>query len=109
MQEYKNDMLIVRYDPAICIHAGECVRGLPSVFNVAKKPWIDVNGASPRGELIDRPAHSRLKNGQCPTHGRRRAVDLRPIVLLVPFGPWAAHVVPFRAIVIDQRANQRLP
>jgi hypothetical protein len=23
------------------------VRGLPSVFNVSKKPWIDVNGASP--------------------------------------------------------------
>ena len=47
MQEYKNDKLVVRYDPAICIHAGECVRGLPSVFNVSKKPWIDVNGASP--------------------------------------------------------------
>jgi len=47
MQEYKNDNLIVRYDPGICIHAGECVRGLSSVFNVSKKPWIDVNGASP--------------------------------------------------------------
>jgi uncharacterized Fe-S cluster protein YjdI len=48
MQEYKNDKLVVRCDPAICIHAGECVRGLPSVFNVSKKLWIDVNGASPR-------------------------------------------------------------
>ena len=47
MQEYKNDKLVVRYDPGICIHAGECVRGLPSVFNVSKKPWIDANGASP--------------------------------------------------------------
>ena len=26
LQEYKNDKLVVRYDPAICIHAGECVR-----------------------------------------------------------------------------------
>ena len=42
MQEYKNDKLVVRYVPAICIHAGACVRGLPS-----QKPWIDVNGASP--------------------------------------------------------------
>jgi uncharacterized Fe-S cluster protein YjdI len=49
VQEYKNDKLVVRYDPGICIHAGECVRGLPSVFNVSKKPWIDVNGASPAG------------------------------------------------------------
>jgi len=31
MQEYKNDELTVRYDPKVCIHAGECVRGLPSV------------------------------------------------------------------------------
>jgi uncharacterized Fe-S cluster protein YjdI len=38
--------IVVRYDPKICIPAGECVRGLPSVFNVSKKPWIDVNGAS---------------------------------------------------------------
>jgi uncharacterized Fe-S cluster protein YjdI len=40
MQEYKNDKLAVRYDPKVCIHAGECVRGLPSVFDVSKKPWI---------------------------------------------------------------------
>ena len=46
MQEYKNDKLVVRYDPAICIHAGECVRGLASVFSLSRKPWIDVNAAS---------------------------------------------------------------
>ena len=46
MQEYRNDKIVVRYDPEICIHAGECVRGLPSVFNVSKNPWIEVNGAS---------------------------------------------------------------
>lgn len=46
MEEYKNDKLVVRYDPGVCIHAGECVRGLPSVFNLSKKPWVDVSGAS---------------------------------------------------------------
>src|SRR6476659_8763604 len=46
MQEYQSAKLVVRYDPAICIHSGECVRGLPSVFNVSKTPWIDVTGAS---------------------------------------------------------------
>ena len=25
MQEYRNDKIVVRYDPKICIHAGECV------------------------------------------------------------------------------------
>ena len=44
MQEYKkSDKVVVRYDPAICIHA---VRGLPSVFSLSRKPWIDVNAAT---------------------------------------------------------------
>ena len=47
MQEYKkSDKVVVRYDPSICIHAGECVRGLPSVFSLSRKPWIDVNAAT---------------------------------------------------------------
>ena len=35
--------------------------------------------------------------------GGRPDTHLRPIVLLVPFGPRAAHVVPFGAIVVEQR------
>jgi uncharacterized Fe-S cluster protein YjdI len=53
MQEYKkSDKVVVRYDPAICIHAGECVRGLPSVFSLSRKPWIDVNAAT-AAEIIE--------------------------------------------------------
>jgi uncharacterized Fe-S cluster protein YjdI len=47
MQEYKNDNLVVRFDPEICIHSGECIRGLPSVFDVSKRPWVDVDGGAP--------------------------------------------------------------
>jgi len=46
MQEYKSDRLVVRYDPKICIHAGNCVRELPGVFDIAKEPWITIHGAS---------------------------------------------------------------
>ena len=46
---------------------------------------------------------------QCPGHGRRRAGNLRQIMLLVPFRPRAAHVVQFGAIVVEQRLSQRLP
>ncbi len=45
MQEYQNDTIIVRYDEKICIHAGNCVKNLPAVFNSKRRPWIDVNGA----------------------------------------------------------------
>ncbi|MGC2221618.1 MAG: (4Fe-4S)-binding protein [Methylocella sp.] len=46
MQEYRNDKIVVRHNPQDLHPIGECVRGLPSVFNVSKNPWIDVNGAS---------------------------------------------------------------
>lgn len=56
MQEYKNDRIIVRFDEYLCGHAGECVGGLPGVFQPSKDPWIDVNAASPEeiAEVINR-------------------------------------------------------
>lgn len=39
-REYRSDEIVVTYDAAICIHAGECVRGVPAVFDTAKRPWI---------------------------------------------------------------------
>lgn len=36
----------VSFDAQVCQHAAECVRGLPSVFDITRQPWIDPNGAS---------------------------------------------------------------
>lgn len=46
MQEYRNDDILVRFDPKLCIHSGNCVRGLPAVFDVRRRAWVDVNAAS---------------------------------------------------------------
>lgn len=43
---YKSDDITVSYAPDVCVHAAECVKGLPKVFNPLKKPWVDINGAS---------------------------------------------------------------
>ena len=50
--KYESGEIIVSYAPDICIHAAECVNGLPSVFDPQKKPWINVAGANP-SEIID--------------------------------------------------------
>ena len=47
MQEYKNDKIIVRFDPKICIHSGRCIFGLRAVFDVSRRPWVSIDGASP--------------------------------------------------------------
>ena len=36
----------VSYDLKRCIHAAECVKGAPEVFNPDKKPWVDADQAS---------------------------------------------------------------
>jgi uncharacterized Fe-S cluster protein YjdI len=46
MQEYRNSTITVRFDPKVCIHSGVCVRGLGLVFDVKKRPWVNVEGAS---------------------------------------------------------------
>lgn len=48
-KKYTNGEVTVVWKPSLCIHSGICVK-LPGVFNAAKKPWIDMNGAS--GEAI---------------------------------------------------------
>jgi putative redox protein len=45
MQEYRASSFVVRYDENICAHAANCVSQLPAVFDVTRKPWVNVEGA----------------------------------------------------------------
>lgn len=45
MQEYRSSSFVVRYNPDICTHAASCVSQLPSVFDVNRSPWVNVDGA----------------------------------------------------------------
>ena len=47
IHEYKGKEITVRYDVRRCIHAAECARGLPSVFDPDRRPWVDPAGAAP--------------------------------------------------------------
>jgi uncharacterized Fe-S cluster protein YjdI len=37
---YTGAHIDVTFDRSLCIHAAECVRGLPAVFDTGRKPWI---------------------------------------------------------------------
>ena len=43
---YECDDLSVSYDSDVCIHAAECVRGLPAVFTPDGRPWIHLEHAT---------------------------------------------------------------
>ena len=45
-KKYKNDDITVMWKPKLCIHAAECVKRLPEVYNPKSKPWIKIENAS---------------------------------------------------------------
>lgn len=40
VRRYEGEHVVVTYDARRCIHAAECVHGLPGVFDTAARPWI---------------------------------------------------------------------
>lgn len=40
LQTYEGEEVTVTFDPSLCIHSEECVRGLPTVFDPTRKRWI---------------------------------------------------------------------
>lgn len=45
-KEYSNGEVTVVWKNSLCIHSGNCVRGLPTVFNSKANPWIKAEGAT---------------------------------------------------------------
>lgn len=45
-KEYTNGEVTIVWQNTLCIHSGNCVRGLPGVFNLKVKPWINAAGAT---------------------------------------------------------------
>jgi uncharacterized Fe-S cluster protein YjdI len=43
---YSGPIVDVSFDGALCQHAAECIRGLPSVFDTSARPWIDPRNAT---------------------------------------------------------------
>jgi uncharacterized Fe-S cluster protein YjdI len=45
-KEYSNGEITVLWKPDLCIHSGICLKGLPKVFNLKRRPWVNINAAS---------------------------------------------------------------
>ncbi|WNF30158.1 (4Fe-4S)-binding protein [Streptomyces sp. C11-1] len=51
-RSYDGEGIVVGFDARRCLHAAECVRGLPAVFEVGRRPWILPDNA-PADEVAD--------------------------------------------------------
>ena len=45
-REYRTGQIVVYWEPQLCIHTARCLRGLPQVFDINRRPWIKVDAAS---------------------------------------------------------------
>ncbi len=43
---YEGEDIRVFWNPNLCTHATECIRGNQAVFDVGRRPWVDPNAAS---------------------------------------------------------------
>jgi len=43
---YSNGEVTIVWQPELCIHSGNCARGLPEVFKPREKPWITPEGST---------------------------------------------------------------
>ena len=69
---YEGDAIeVVHWEPRLCIHMRNCVRGLPNVFRPEARPWIAVDAAD--ADAIAAAVES------CPTGALRyRRLDAGP-------------------------------
>jgi len=45
-KKYSNDEITILWKPKTCIHAAECVKALPKVYNPKENPWIKIENAT---------------------------------------------------------------
>lgn len=58
-REYTADTLTVLWDSDLCTHCKICIEGLPEVFDLTKRPWVNMQGASAeaiRNQVLDCPS-----------------------------------------------------
>ncbi len=81
---YAGSEVTVKYDLKRCIHAAECVKGLPQVFDPEKKPWVEPDnaGAEDVAAVIRRcPSGAlkyNLKNGPAERAAEANSVHIEP-------------------------------
>jgi len=46
VRAYEGEGIVVYWEPKLCIHTGNCIRGLPQTFDPEARPWIDARSAS---------------------------------------------------------------
>src|SRR3954470_6550437 len=87
-KRYRGEAVDVSFDPLRCRHAAECLRGLPTVFDRDRRPWILPDGADPADVVR---VVARCPTGALRADPRGSVAHEQPVtpteVVAVPGGP----------------------
>ena len=108
---YKNDQIAIYWEPGLCIHVGNCFRGLPKVFDPQARPWVAIDADTadriarvvetcPTGALH----YERLDGGAQESVPAETTIDARPNGPLFVRGPLKIIEVGGHVIREDTRA-----
>ena len=103
---YTGKEVDVAFDLDTCIHAAECVRGLPEVFDPERKPWIlpDAAGADALRDTVALCPSGALEIVE--KDGGGAADDAAPAGVQVQAGsPAGPHLVKGGCTVVDADGN----
>jgi uncharacterized Fe-S cluster protein YjdI len=84
LQTYEGDGITVTFEPGLCIHSARCLSGLPAVFDVRRRTWIDAKAAPADAvaRVIDQCPSGALKYSRPGVAGPSR-VEAGPPVTVV--------------------------
>ena len=88
VHKYQGRGLQVTFDAKRCIHSAECVRGLPLVFDITRKPWIlpDAAAAETVAEVVLRCPTGAL-HFESAISGLREETPTENVAVLAKDGP----------------------
>ena len=86
--EYRTEQILVYWEPRLCIHTARCLRGLPQVFDVNRRPWIKVEAASADqiAEVVRRCPSSALRYERLDGGPQEEAPE-QAVIQATPDGP----------------------
>ena len=89
---YTSAAINVTFEGRLCVHAAECLRGLPQVFDLDSRPWIspDAATADDVAKVVERCPSGALQYERLDGGTQEQPPD-QPVVFPIPNGPLAVH------------------